>query len=262
MIYTLVDSDGKFEAAFGPLSEYPAEIGGDAVRVSSGYPPDFVRFLVGRVLFDYHDACGGGRYRNIGTLRLAEVLRDFYGFEVLGPGAGGEGMVVDLGQMYSRFWGQEHDLARCMHVFDRDGLRERLAEISRSEQGAADEVEKEPYVLEIDGYAHIVNGKLICFRPGTYDLNDPAHREKLFGIAAVLYEKGQFLPAHGKDTVYFADEECFGHFLHLPLSTQDAIRKCGHAYYVPRVKALAPAPVLDLTAVPDRPCPANPSPMA
>lgn len=129
MVYTLVSSGSGCKSGFGPFSEHPVEAGADAVCVSSGHSPDFVRLLIGRILFDYFDVCGGHQYHDIGVFRLAEVLRDFFGFEILGRGlmAGGEGMVVDLCQLFDRFWNQESHLVQCMGVFDRPGLRERLA---------------------------------------------------------------------------------------------------------------------------------------
>lgn len=133
MVYTLVDSGSGCKSGFGPFSEYPVEAGAGAVCVSSGHSPDFVMLLIGRILFDYHGACGGRQYHDIGTFRLAEILRDFFGFEILGRGPvdGGGGMVVDLCQLFDRFWNQERHLVQCMSVFDRPGLQERLAEIYR-----------------------------------------------------------------------------------------------------------------------------------
>lgn len=233
MIYTLVSSGSGFELGIGPSAGCLAGSGDDAVRVSSGHSPYFVTFLVGRILFDYHEACGGGCYRSIGPLRLAEVLRDFYGFEILGSGpvADGDGMTVDLGQLYGRFCIQERYLAQCMGVFDRDGLPERLAEIGRSEN--PEPGEGEPYILDIDGYAHIVNGKLMCFEPDLYDVNDPEHRKELFRIADALYTDKWTLPLYGKNTVYAIKYPFRGdmHLIHMPVSTQRAVRECGHKYH-------------------------------
>lgn len=134
MVYTLVDSGSGCESGFGPVSKYPMEDGYGVVLVSSGYSPDFVRCLIGRILFDFFEACGGHRHWDIGALCLAEVLRDFFGFEVLGCGSvtDGEGMVVDLRQLFDRFWNQERHLVQSMGVFDRPGLQERLAGVCRS----------------------------------------------------------------------------------------------------------------------------------
>lgn len=134
MVYTLVDSGSGCEAGFGPASKYSVEARDGVIRVSSGYFPDFVRCLIGRILFDFFETCGGHRHWDIGALRLAEILRDFFGFEVLGCGsvADGESMVVDLCQLFDRFWNQERHLVQSMGVFDRPGLQERLAEIYRA----------------------------------------------------------------------------------------------------------------------------------
>lgn len=232
MTYVIVASGSRFKAGIGSLSEYPGEAGDDAVRVSSAHSSDFVARLVGRVLCDYHDACGGRHYHDLGPLEFAEVLRDFYGFEILGCGlgGGGEGMVVDLGRLYGRFCIQGRYLVQHMGVFDRDGLRERLAEIGRSKN--VEPGEGESYILDIDGYARIINGKLVCIEPGSCDIGE--YRETLFRLADALYRDPCFPRSYGKDTVYRIAFRGAGsmHFDELPVSTQEAVKACGHGYHV------------------------------
>ena len=34
-------------------------------------------------------------------------------------------------------------------------------------------VENKNQIVDINGYVHVINGKVICFEPDVYDLNNP-----------------------------------------------------------------------------------------
>lgn len=61
-------------------------------------------------------------------------------------------------------------------------------------------------IVDIDGYVHVVNGKVICFEPGVYDLNNPEDVDALVLLADDMSgEDTRFLPA-GNDTILFVDK--------------------------------------------------------
>lgn len=47
-------------------------------------------------------------------------------------------------------------------------------------------VENKNQIIDIDGYVHVVNGKVICFEPDVYDLNNPDDVEILLDFVSYI----------------------------------------------------------------------------
>lgn len=63
---------------------------------------------------------------------------------------------------------------------------------------------KENQIVDIDGWVHVVNGKVVCFTPDVFDLSNPSHVEHLTGLVDSLddlYVSGIHSKEHGNDTM-------------------------------------------------------------
>ena len=61
-------------------------------------------------------------------------------------------------------------------------------------------------IVDIDGYIHVINGKVICFKSDVYDLNNP---EDVADLVLTSFEIGvddTFPLVHGNDTILFLDK--------------------------------------------------------
>ena len=70
-------------------------------------------------------------------------------------------------------------------------------------------VENKNQIIDIDGYVHVVNGKVICFKPDVYDLNNPEDVEDLVSLSAKMNsEDDDFCyRMYGDDTFLFVEKE-------------------------------------------------------
>lgn len=60
-------------------------------------------------------------------------------------------------------------------------------------------------IIDIDGYVHVVNGKVICFKPDVYDLNNSDDVEKLLDIASRMFKSKLYPAVYGNNTVLCLD---------------------------------------------------------
>ena len=62
-------------------------------------------------------------------------------------------------------------------------------------------ISENPRIIDLDGYAHLVKDKFICFGQGLFDLSDPEDRAFLLEYADALYGKNDEPRHFGHDTV-------------------------------------------------------------
>ncbi len=61
-------------------------------------------------------------------------------------------------------------------------------------------------IVDIDGYIHVVNGKVICFKPDVYDLHNPNDVADLVLTSFEIGVDDKFPLVHGNDTILFLDK--------------------------------------------------------
>lgn len=68
-------------------------------------------------------------------------------------------------------------------------------------------------IVDIDGYVHVINGKVICFNPDVYDLNNSEHVKELLELSARMRSDDEddtfYYRAYGDDTILFVDKSHF-----------------------------------------------------
>lgn len=57
-------------------------------------------------------------------------------------------------------------------------------------------------IIDVDGYVHVVCGKVICFKKDIYDLSIPSEREALLRFAQRLGVDPMFPAVFGENTVF------------------------------------------------------------
>lgn len=58
-------------------------------------------------------------------------------------------------------------------------------------------------IVDIDGYIHVVNGKVICFKSDVYDLNNPEDVKSLIEHLESLFASPHLKPVYGDQTMYY-----------------------------------------------------------
>lgn len=58
-------------------------------------------------------------------------------------------------------------------------------------------------IVDIDGYIHVINGKVICFKPDVYDLNNPEDVKSLIEHLESLFASPHLKPIYGDQTMYY-----------------------------------------------------------
>ena len=68
-------------------------------------------------------------------------------------------------------------------------------------------------IIDVDGYVHIVNGKVICFESDVYDLDNPEDVKELLELSARMRSNDEddkfYYRAYGDDTILFVDKSHF-----------------------------------------------------
>jgi len=64
---------------------------------------------------------------------------------------------------------------------------------------------KENQIVDIDGFVHVVNGKVICFKSDVFDLENSEDVENLICFSEELYVKKGLPAIYGKDTICVLD---------------------------------------------------------
>ena len=95
-------------------------------------------------------------------------------------------------------------------------------------------------IEDINGFVHVVCGKVICFNNDVIDLLDEKDRADLMDFARHLYVDQDLLPRYGENTVCIlvpsdrASEHglvCQESIKSLPSDMQETIRRAHHGYY-------------------------------
>lgn len=60
-------------------------------------------------------------------------------------------------------------------------------------------------IVDIDGYIHVVNGKVICFKSDVYDLNNSADVKSLIEYSESLFASSHLKPLYGEQTMYILE---------------------------------------------------------
>lgn len=114
-----------------------------------------------------------------------------------------------------------------------------MSKIARLKPEFASLQDEDKGIVDVDGFVHVVRGKVICFGEGVYDLSDPIDRSLLSDFAKRLYVDPALLPAYGRDTVCVlvpsGREEshgilCMDSIKALPEDVRDVIRGAHHGY--------------------------------
>ena len=62
-------------------------------------------------------------------------------------------------------------------------------------------------IIDIDGYIHVVNGKVICFKSDVYDLNNSEHVKELLELSVRMHSDNEddkfYYGGYGDDTILF-----------------------------------------------------------
>lgn len=84
-------------------------------------------------------------------------------------------------------------------------------------------------IVDIDGYVHVINGKVICFKSDVYDLNNLKHVRKLLDLSVRMrFNDGDdkfYYRAYGDDTIIFLDRN--------PDSSNELVETMGGLRYMP-----------------------------
>lgn len=62
-------------------------------------------------------------------------------------------------------------------------------------------------IVDIDGYIHVINGKVICFNQDVYDLNNPDDVKSLFELLERLFSSPHLKPIYGDQTMYYFEPD-------------------------------------------------------
>lgn len=62
-------------------------------------------------------------------------------------------------------------------------------------------------IVDIDGYIHVINGKVICFNQDVYDLNNPDDVKSLFELLERLFSSPYLKPIYGDQTMYYFEPD-------------------------------------------------------
>lgn len=62
-------------------------------------------------------------------------------------------------------------------------------------------------IVDIDGYIHVINGKVICFNQDVYDLNNPEDVKSLFELLERLFSSPHLKPIYGDQTMYYFEPD-------------------------------------------------------
>jgi len=60
---------------------------------------------------------------------------------------------------------------------------------------------RENQIIDIDGFVHVVNGKVICFTPDVLDMSKAEDKNYLFGLSSELFEVDFFPAIFGQYTM-------------------------------------------------------------
>lgn len=95
----------------------------------------------------------------------------------------------------------------------------------------------DPRVIDVDGYVHLVGGKVICFKSEDMDLTSQTAVNDLLGFAEDLYKDSSVKPVYGKYSVCIlhkrGDHEWTASqcdFRDMPKDIQASIRKVSEGY--------------------------------
>lgn len=61
--------------------------------------------------------------------------------------------------------------------------------------------ERENQIIDIDGYVHIVNGKVVCFEPDVLDIWEAEEMDELKGFLSGAFTTDDFPPIYGENTM-------------------------------------------------------------
>lgn len=94
-------------------------------------------------------------------------------------------------------------------------------------------------IIDVDGYVHVVCGKVICFTSDIYDLSVQSERDALIRLARRLYVDPVYPAIYGKNTVciltppHRSDARCASSFYNIDFlkpELQKTIRSVCDAY--------------------------------
>lgn len=94
-------------------------------------------------------------------------------------------------------------------------------------------------IVDVDGYVHLVDGKVVCFPEGLYDLSREDDRNRLLMLGEDLYVEKTMRAIHGKNTVCILVPMkgkpgrsifCLNHIGELPVEVQETIRRVHDGY--------------------------------
>ena len=60
---------------------------------------------------------------------------------------------------------------------------------------------KENQIVDIDGFVHVVNGKVICFKPDVLDMSKAEDREEVCRLSVKLYTTDMLPAVCGENTM-------------------------------------------------------------
>lgn len=72
----------------------------------------------------------------------------------------------------------------------------------------------ENQIVDIDGWVHVIGGKVICFQPDVYDLNNPEDVKDLLEFAERLYVVPWLKPMYGGQTICYLNKSPDGSIYH------------------------------------------------
>ena len=100
-------------------------------------------------------------------------------------------------------------------------------------------ISMEPRIIDLDGYAHLIKDKFICFERGLFDLSDPEDLAFLSEYADTLYATDGQPKYYGRDSVCVLSVHpeggyhTFQYDVHeLPESSRKAIKEAQHEFGV------------------------------
>ena len=91
---------------------------------------------------------------------------------------------------------------------------------------------KENQIVDIDGFVHVVNGKVICFKPDVLDMSKAEDREEVCRLSVKLYPTDMLPAVCGENTMcvlrlYYDGKRYMidmGTVLKLPQDVQEKVR--------------------------------------
>lgn len=93
-------------------------------------------------------------------------------------------------------------------------------------------------IIDIDGYVHVVNGRVICFKPDVYDLDNPRDVQNVFDTVVSLFGSDGKLRVWFDDNTFVVLERSdvgnvvvgMGDVLCLPKAVQEKVRDAVNEY--------------------------------